>query len=286
MRLNLFGMGSTDRAPSFDADGGTSGGGAAGGAPGADGGAAGGQPGGSGADGGGGKPPEGGAAPETFTLKVNGEDKTYTRAEYDELASKGGNYTQDKQALAEERKAWERDRDSLIRSETDRRIEEMRAEDRHRAEADDGLSDGDKLGNRMTLIEETQQDEALEGKIAQFQKEYGKDFNRSIFIDMATQAGIQDLNQLDALAKEHVEGSKASNLDFVKSVLEDENHPLTKEFSKKITDAWVTKKLNADPAGGGGSTGPTEILKGKDGKPLTDDEIDAASVAELTGSGL
>ncbi len=283
MLRNLFGMGSASGAPSFEADGGTSGGGAAGATGGADDGATGGQPPEGGAEGGGGKPPEGGAAPDTFTLKVNGKEESYTREQILELASKGGDYQGKTTTLAEERKAFESDRESLIRSETDKRIEQMLEEDRRKAGDDESLSDSEKNTRRITSLEQRQQDEGLENKIAMLQDKHGKDFNRALFIDMATQAGVQNLNELDALAVKHIEQQKSAGLDLVKTILADENHPLTKEFSKKITDAWVEKKLKASPAGGGGSTGPTEIPTGKDGKPLTDDEIDDISTRELQG---
>jgi len=285
MLRNLFGMGSASDAPSFETEGGTSGGGAAGAAGGAAGGEAGGeaggQPGGSGAEGGSSEPGGAGAAPDTFTLKVAGEEKTYTRDEILELASKGGDYQGKTTALAEERKTWESDRDSLMRTEVDKRIEQMIAENGGTGQEDDGLSDTEKLNNRMAQLENRRQDDALEAKIAVYQDKYGKDFNRSLFIDMATQSGAQDLGALDAIAEKHVESQKNSGLELVKTVLADENHPLTKEFSQKIVESYIAKKLGSHPAGGGGSTGPTEILKGKDGKPMTDDEIDAASVAEL-----
>ena len=261
---------------------GNSGGGAAGVADGTDDGAGGGQP-DPGAAGGGSQPPEGGAAPDAFTLKVNGEEKSYSRDEILELASKGGDYQGKTTALADDRKTFEADRESLIRSEVDKRIEQMLAEDRSKAAVDDGLSDADKTEHRLTALEQRRQDDQLETKIAEYKKQYGDHFNRSMFIDMAMEAGAQAMSELDNIAEKHVEQVKTSNLGLVKTVLADENHPLTQEFSKKIVDAYVAKKLESSPAGGGGSTGPTEIPKGKDGKPLTADEIDDISVRELQG---
>ena len=283
MLINLFGMGPVFGALSFETGAGNPEGGAAGAAGGAGGGAAGGQPPEGGAAGGGGKPPEGGTVPETFTLKVAGEEKTYTRDEILELASKGGDYQGKTTALADDRKTWESDRESLVRSEVDKRVEQMIAEDKSKASDDDELSLEEKNAKRLTSLEQRRQDDQLEDRIAEYKKQYGKQFNRSMFIDMAMEAGAQEIKELDNIAAKHVESVKADNMELVKTVLADENHPLTKEFSKKIVDTYVEKKLNSSPAAGGGSTGPTEIPAGKDGKALTADEIDELSVRELQG---
>ena len=84
---------------------------------------------------------------------MDGADRKFTREEAAGLVSKGLSYTQNSQALAEEKKQWETDRNSLVSAAVAKEIERLRGEQHNQASEVDGMSDTEKLTHQMNQMQ-------------------------------------------------------------------------------------------------------------------------------------
>lgn len=115
---------------------------------------------------------------ETFTLKVNKEEKTYSREEVISLAQKGADYDRVKEQLAQSRKAEEQlqqqlleQKDTLevleqIASEAEKEIPQLLTELRHNLWRKQGLSD-DAINERELRMKAEKENAQLKAQPAQ-----------------------------------------------------------------------------------------------------------------------
>lgn len=262
--------------------------GAAGASGGASGEAGGGQPGGgsaaaagggadgAGAAGAGGQPPK---AEDLFEIVVNGKQEKVSRADLIAYAQQGKSYTTKSQALADERRRWEADRETVLRAEKDRWArEQAEAAERQRQESE--TDPGQRALSQSQRLEQRFEDQALDISLGRLLPKFPSISERE-FIMEASARGITTADGVakhgEAILNEMMKSRDEGFNSRFSEILKKGDHPELKSLIEaKIAEYLQKKTAGGAPPNNGNASTPS--LGGAPRKARTFDE--AADIAD------
>lgn len=201
----------------------------------------------------------GGAASEPeHEVTVAGQKVKVKLSELVSGYSRQQDYTRKTQELAEQRKKLESDYQSKLRTELARLLDE----EKRRGAGGGEQEEKDPIAETQAQVKRLEQkmmDDKLDAILSSLESKH-QGLDRQALLIRAAREGVQNLEDLPALAQALMEETEKSFSERFEKVLADENHPMTKKWAQKIVDAYVARKAKeskskAGETGGGGAPG-------------------------------
>lgn len=202
------------------------------------------------------------AAEPKFALKVDGKVIEVSRDEAIALAQKGHSFTQKTQQLADEKRRWETDRQTLLDQEKQRWQREQQEWQRQQEQA--RLAAEDPARHALNVAQQAQaktEDMALDFAIKSALSKYPDVNERELLIE-AQMRGItrpDQFNVLDAVASDLAKASSERFESRFAEIIGKGEHPLLKKMNDDALAKYLKdKEIKPAPLGGsaGGSTPP------------------------------
>ena len=221
-----------------------------------------------------------GGAPRTYTIKVNGQDKTVSLEELRELAQKGDDYTRKTQELAEQRRNSERDFNNRLRTEIEK-ILQAQQQPRNQEPQDPSAV----ALQRTEQLQDQYLADKLDRVLSELEKKHGDSFDRDAFVSLAKKEGVSDWKDLPALAERHAQSMSQRHETLLQKILSNPEHPHVKAFKQKVIDEYVKSKTSAPKSAG--LAGAAGQAPGGQGQKAAEswEEADKLALASLKAAG-
>lgn len=222
------------------------------------------------------------SAEQKFEIKVDGKVELLTRDEIIARAQKGTKFTQNSQALADERRRWEADRQTILQQEKEAWFRELKnQQEREKTEAE--KDPGARAIERVQSLEQKLEDQQLDAVLKPLLDKYQVDEQQ--FLIEASRSGLRSAADVaangEAIAKALSEHQNSRFEARFQDVLSNREHPAVKALLEKAVAEYLQKKTaGPSPVPAGVST-PSLGAAPRRAKTLDE----AADIAEemLTG---
>lgn len=222
------------------------------------------------------------AAEPTYEIKVDGKVEKLTLAEITARAQMGTDYRTKTQQLADDRRRWDAERQTILQQEREAAIRDLKAQEaREKLEAE--KDPATRAMDRVQTLEQKLEDQQLDSVLKPLLDKYGVEEQQ--FLIEASRNGLRTAADVathgEAIAKALSEAQNGRFESRFKEVLSKGEHPEVKALIQKAIAEYLQKKT------GGPSPTPAGALTPSLGAPVrrakTLDE--AADIAEemLTG---
>lgn len=220
-----------------------------------------------------------------FEIKVNGKTELLTRTELIARAQKETSYTQKSQQLAEEKRRFDADRQTILEQEKSRWLQELKTQQAQEVEA--GKTPAELALARTQQLEHKLEDMALSSSVdSVISKHSGVD--RSDFMMECVKRGLRDSKDVadygEAIAAE-MEAKRNSSFDSrFNEIITKGDHPTLKQYKEQVIAEYLKSKA-AGPAPVTSAVGSTPALGGPAKKARTLDEASDMAM-EMLGAKL
>ena len=218
-----------------------------------------------------------------FEIKVDGKTELLTRAEIIARAQMGTAFTQKTQRLAEERRRFETDRQTILEQEKQRWLQEQQEQARRAQEV--GKTPGELAMLRTQQLEQRLEDQALTMSVdVVVSKHAGLD--RNDFMMECVKRGLRDSNDVNthgAAVAAEMESARNSSFDNrFNELLTKGEHPSLKAYKEAVIAEYLKSK-GGGPSPVTSAGGATPSLGGSPKRAKTLDEA-ADIAAEMLGA--
>ena len=207
---------------------------------------------------------EGQAIEQPFlVVKVGGEEHKLTREQAIEWASKGGDYTKKSQSLAEQRRTFDQDRETIIRNEMEKR-QRLAQQERENQERQ-ALGPAEQALLRTQELEQRIQDDKLSYALKDTLSKHPSVDEQALLIE-ATKRGIKNFDELESVASDLDKSYSERMSKTLEETISKGEHPSVKKFKEQVIAEYLKSKGSgpAPVAGSGGTSVPgSEIRKPK-----------------------
>lgn len=222
------------------------------------------------------------AAEQKFEIKVDGKVESLSLDEIIARAQKGTKFTQNSQQLADERRRWDTDRQTILQKEKEAWLRELKdQETRARLEAE--KDPAARAMDRVQTLEQKLEDQQLDSVLRPLLEKYQVDEQQ--FLIEASRNGLKSAADVvahgEAIAKALADSQNSRFETRFKEVLSKREHPEVKALIEKAVAEYLQKKTAGPSPAPAGAITPSLGAPTRRAKTLDE----AADIAEelLTG---